>query len=78
MTKKGKETKVEVNEGFCEIPEAVLCDFHHYGHLDEEKLQRGLQEEMQAMKDFDVFEEVAAADLTSKQLQTTIEARFEC
>ena len=56
----------------------MLTDMMHYGHLNEERLRVGLQKEMEAMKSFDVYEEVLAHELPQEILDTAIDTRFEC
>ena len=63
VTKRGQAIHVAVNEETTKLDEPVLTDMLHYGHLSEEKLRAGLQKEMEAMKNFDVYEEVLASEL---------------
>ena len=78
VTKKGQAIDLAVNEETTQLDEPVLVDMFHYGHLDEEKLKLGLQKEMEAMRDFDVYTEVDKDSLPPETLQGAIDTRFEC
>ena len=78
ITKKGQSIDLAVNEETTQLDEPILVDMYHYGHLDEKKLKVGLQKEMNAMINFDVYTEVDKDTLSSDVLQNAIETRFEC
>ena len=78
VTKKGQAIDLAVNEETTQLDEPILVDMFHYGHLDEKKLKVGLQKEMEAMRNFDVYTEVDKDSLSPETLQGAIDTRFEC
>ena len=59
-TRKGQLIEVAVNEDKQALEDPVIIDLHSYGDGDfpQDVLTAGLQKEMQALTDFDVYEEV--------------------
>ena len=66
-----------MNEETLHLSEPILQDMKAYGDLDPDKLRAGMMKEMNAMKDFEVYEEVAATSLDPAILNSAITTRFE-
>ena len=77
-TKKGKRVEIAVNEEELKLDEPVIHDLHSYGDGDfpQDVLSAGLKKEMQALKDFDVYEEVGLSQVPPDLAKQAIDTRF--
>ena len=75
-TKRGLNIKVTVNEEATALADPILMDMKNYGDLDPEKTKAGMNKEMKAMREFDVYEEVDTTTVSQEIIDSAIDTRF--